>query len=62
MYEAPEMGKLNGRGGDSANAWFYQGNFVAVDTVVLGVIVGVVLTALFQFDTTMALSTPDEDA
>lgn len=62
MYEAPEMGKLNGSGGDSANGWLYQVNYVAVASVVLGVAVGVLLVALVQIDTTVVLSTPDEVA
>lgn len=59
MYETPEMGKLNG--GDAAPAGIlYENNYVAVDTVLLGVVVGILFLAVFQIDTTYPLSTPPE--
>lgn len=61
MYESPEMGKLNGNGGGaSPNGIVYQTNYIAVDTVVLGVVAGILFLAFFQIDTTIALSIPDE--
>lgn len=60
MYESPEMRKLNGNGGSaSPNGIVYQVNYIAVDTVVLGVVAGILFLAIFQIDTTMALSVPD---
>lgn len=60
MYESPEMGKLNGNGGSASPVGIvYQVNYVAVDTVVMGVVAGILFLAIFQIDTTMAVSVSD---
>lgn len=60
MYETPELDKLNGDTASPTSIAVYEYTFAAVDTVVLGVVVGVVFLALVQFDTTFPLSIPNE--
>lgn len=60
MYETPELGKLNGGGGDAApTSGLYQNDWVAVDQYLLGVVVGILFLAIFQIDTTYPISTPN---
>ena len=59
MYVTPEVGKLNG-GDVSAAGWFHQYQAVFVDTVLVGVLVGILNVAIFQIDVSYPLSSPND--
>lgn len=59
MYETPELGKLNGSDITSKGS-LYQNEWAIVDHYLLGVVVGILLVAVFQIDASYPLSTPNE--